>query len=84
MRRVLAKALMSTGMLLPFGFSNNRAGSAALHCAVGELGDLEVRIDFERNALQFARIVEGANELTQVLVSHGQYRRRGRTAFSLL
>ena len=52
--RMLAKALISTGTRVPLGFSNSSAGPPCLHGAVGEFGDLEVRIDFEGNALEFA------------------------------
>ena len=69
-RRMLAKALISTGIGRPLGFSNSSAGPPDLHAAIGELGDLEHRVDFEGDALQLFVLFEGAHELAQVVVSH--------------
>ena len=44
--------------------------TAVLHAAVGELGDLQVRIDFKRNALQFAVLFQRADEVAQVVIGH--------------
>ena len=51
---MLAEALISTGILEPFGLFEQQRRTAGLHRAVGELGDLEHRIHFERDALQLA------------------------------
>ena len=67
---MLAKALMSTGTFEPFGFLEQQRGAAGLHGAVGELGDLEVRIHFEGNALQLFVLFEGADEVAQIVVCH--------------
>ena len=51
MRRMLAKALISTG-LVAFGFFEQQRRAAALDGAVGEFGDLEDRVHLEGDALQ--------------------------------
>ena len=56
---MLAKALISTGTRLPLGFSKSSAGPPRLHRAVGELGDLQVRVHFERDPLQLAVFLQG-------------------------
>ena len=61
---------MSTGMVEPLGFSKSSAGAAVLHAAVGELGDFEDRIDFDRDALQLAMFFERAHEVPQIGVGH--------------
>ena len=64
------EALISTGTVAPFGFSNSSAGPPCLHGAVGELGDLEIRVHFERNALQFAVLRPARDELAQIAICH--------------
>ena len=44
--------------------------TAALHGAVGELGDLEHRVHFHRDALQLAVLLQRAHEVPQVRVGH--------------
>ena len=41
--------------------------AAGLHAAVGEFGDLQLGIHFERDALQLAVLFQGADELAQVV-----------------
>ena len=38
--------------------------------AVGEFGDLEIGIDFERNTLEFACSLQCGDELTQIVIGH--------------
>ncbi len=59
-RRMLAKALISTGTVDALGLFEQQRRAARLHAAVGEFGDLEVRIDFERDALQFPVLFSSA------------------------
>ena len=58
--RMLAKALMSTGMRVALGLLEQQRRAAALHGAVGELGDLQDRVHFEGDALQFAVLLQRA------------------------
>ena len=58
--RVLAKALISTGMSEPFGFLEQQRGAAGLHAAVGELGDLEMRDRLQRRCASARRCFSSA------------------------
>ena len=48
MRRMLAKALISTGMREALRLFEQQRGAAGLHGAVGEFGDLEFRDPLRR------------------------------------
>ena len=52
------------------GLFEQQRGAAVLHAAVGELGDLELGIDFERDALQLVVLFERAHEVAQIGVGH--------------
>ncbi len=54
-----------------FGPFEEQRGAALFDGAVGELGDFEPGVDFDGHPLQFAVLFEGADELSQILVSHG-------------
>ena len=45
-------------------------GAALFHRAIGEFGDLQARVHFEGNALQFVILFQRAYELAQILISH--------------
>jgi hypothetical protein len=52
------------------GLLEEQGGAALLDGAVGKFGDLEDRIHFERNALQLLVLLQGANEIAQIAISH--------------
>ena len=68
MRRSLPSMLMSSGMREPFGFSNSKRRAAGARHAIGDLRDLEDRIDFRGDALQFAFFFQPGNEFAQIPV----------------
>ena len=53
-RRMLAKALISTGIVLPLGFSNSSAGPPRFTERSANSVISRIRVDFERNALELA------------------------------
>ena len=70
MRRMLAKALISTGMSEPFGFSNSSAGPPDFTLRSANSVISRCGIDFEGDALQLAVLFEGADEVAQVVIGH--------------
>ncbi len=50
-----------------FGLLEQQRRTALLDGAVGEFGDLEIGIDFERNALEFACSLQCGDEVTQIV-----------------
>ena len=52
------------------GLLEQQRRAALFHRAVGEFGDLEVRVHFERDALQFAVLFQRADELAQIVIGH--------------
>ncbi len=72
-RRMLANALISTGMSEPFGFSNSSAGPPDLTLRSANSVISRTRVDFEGDALELAALFQGADKLAQVVISHVPY-----------
>ena len=56
--------------VVALGLFEQQRRAALFDGAVGEFGDLENGVDFERNALQFAVFFQRANEIAQIAVGH--------------
>ena len=57
-----------------FGVLEKQRRAAGARHALRDLGDLQHRIDFRRDALQFPRSFPGAHELPQILIGHDALR----------
>ncbi len=52
------------------GLLKQQRGTAGFHRAIGKLGDLQDRVHFERDALEFPVLLQRGNEFTQIGVGH--------------
>ena len=64
--------LPSTGIVVPFGILEQQGRAARAQGAVADFGHFETRVDFDRNAFQFAARFELRDEIAQIVVSHRQ------------
>ena len=70
MRRSLPNWLISSGSDEPRTLRNSSAGPPALTDAVGDLADLEVRVDLRGDLDQLALAPEQVDPLAQVVADH--------------
>ncbi len=80
-RRGVPNRLASTGIVWPFGLLEQHRRPARAQHAVADFGHLQMRIDLDRDALEFADALELGDEVAQILVFHEGpiYRRAARS-----
>ena len=70
MRRMLANRLIASRHASTLGIFKEQRRAAGFYGAIGKLGDLEIRIDLERNAVQFSLFFERTKETAQIVKWH--------------